>query len=154
MIEIGNRIETPEGVFYELEYGGEGNIYKNEDAFLNRPDEVCYVPEYAAEDREDWRVSESSDGCFTHNSLLALCKGNEEVCQDLFTALNGRTRPPCWKNGTRTAISMRSRAGMTVTIKWNGISWTGNTKSHTRENHGQDPELHIEPAGASERHLP
>ena len=34
MIEIGNRIETPEGVFYELEYGGEGNIYKNEDAFL------------------------------------------------------------------------------------------------------------------------
>ena len=32
MIEIGNRIETPEGVFYELEYGGEGNIYKNEDA--------------------------------------------------------------------------------------------------------------------------
>ena len=75
MIEIGNRIETPEGVFYELEYGGEGNIYKNEDAFLNRPDEVCYVPEYAAEDREDWRVSESSDGCFTHNSLLALCKG-------------------------------------------------------------------------------
>lgn len=39
MIEIGNRIETPEGVFYELEYGGEGNIYKNEDAFLNRPDE-------------------------------------------------------------------------------------------------------------------
>ena len=22
---------------------------------------------------------------------------------------------------------------MTVTIKWNGISWTGNTKSHTRE---------------------
>ena len=84
---IGNRIETPEGVFYELEYGGEGNIYKNEDAFLNRPDEVCYVPEYAAEDREDWRVSESSDGCFTHNSLLALCKGNEEVCQDLFYSL-------------------------------------------------------------------
>lgn len=29
----------------------------------------------------------SSDGCFTHNSLLALCKGNEEVCQDLFYSL-------------------------------------------------------------------
>lgn len=87
MIEIGKRIETPEGVFYELEYGGEGNIYKNEDAFLNRPDEVCYVPEYAAEDREGWRVPENSDGCFTHSSLLALCKGNEEVCQDLFYSL-------------------------------------------------------------------
>ena len=66
---------------------GKETVYKNEDAFLNRPDEVCYVPEYAAEDREDWRVSESSDGCFTHNSLLALCKGNEEVCQDLFYSL-------------------------------------------------------------------
>ena len=87
MIEIGNRIETPEGVFYELEYGGEGNIYKNEDAFLNRPDEVCYIPEYAAEDHEGWHMPESSDGCFTHNSLLALCKGNEEVCQDLFYSL-------------------------------------------------------------------
>ncbi|EXY10799.1 putative thrombopoietin receptor [Bacteroides fragilis str. 1007-1-F  len=53
-------------MFYELEYGGEGNIYKNEDAFLNRPDEVCYIPEYAAEDHEGWRVPESSDGCFTH----------------------------------------------------------------------------------------
>lgn len=87
MIEIGKKIETPEGVFYELEYGGEGNIYKNEDAFLNRPGEVCYVPEYAAEDNEGWRVPENSDGCFTHNSLLALCKGNEEVCQDLFYSL-------------------------------------------------------------------
>ena len=83
MIEIGKRIETPNGVFYELEYGEEGNIYKNEDAFLNRPDEVCYVPEYAAEGCEEWRVPQN-ENCFTHNSLLALCKGNEEVCLDLF----------------------------------------------------------------------
>ena len=87
MIEIGKRIETPKGVSYELEYSGEGYIYKNEDAFLNRPDDVCYVPEYAAEDREGWRVPQNKDCCFTHNSLLALCKGNEEVCQDLFYSL-------------------------------------------------------------------
>ena len=68
MIEIGNRIETPEGVFYELEYGGEGNIYKNEDAFLNRPDEVCYIPEYAAEDHEGWRMPESSCLLYTYPS--------------------------------------------------------------------------------------
>ncbi len=86
MIEIGKRIETSEGVAYELEYGGEGNIYKNEDAFLNRPDEVCYVPEYAAEGCEGWRVPQNED-CFTHNTLLALCKGNEEVCWDLFYSL-------------------------------------------------------------------
>ena len=43
---------------------------------------------------------------------------------------------------------------MTVTIKWNGISWTGNTKSHTREKSRADPELHIEPAGASEGIFP
>ena len=86
MIEIGKKIETREGIFYELEYNGEGNIYKNEDAFLNRPDEVCYVPEYAAEGHKDWRVPQN-ENCFTHNSLLALCKGNEEVCQDLFYSL-------------------------------------------------------------------
>ena len=133
MIEIGNRIETPEGVFYELEYGGEGNIYKNEDAFLNRPDEVCYVPEYAAEDREDWRVSESSDGCFTHNSLLALCKGNEEVCQDLFYSLEWTYPTTLLEEWDSNGYFDEIEAGMTVTIKWNGISWTGNTKSHTRE---------------------
>lgn len=99
MIEIGNRIETPEGVFYELEYGGEGNIYKNEDAFLNRPDEVCYVPEYAAEDREDWRVSESSDGCFTHNSLLALCKGNDAYSAETFQEEGAWYTTHIWMTG-------------------------------------------------------
>lgn len=68
MIEIGKKIETREGIFYELEYNGEGNIYKNEDAFLNRQDEVCYVPEYAAEGHKDWRVPQN-ENCFTHNSL-------------------------------------------------------------------------------------
>lgn len=86
MIEIGKRIKTSEGVSYELEYGGEGYIYKNEDAFLNRPDAVCYIPEYAADGCEGWRVPQNED-CFTHNSLLALCKGNEEVCRDLFYSL-------------------------------------------------------------------
>ena len=86
MIEIGKKTETPEGVFYELEYGGEGNIYKNEDAFLNRPNEVCYVPEYAVEDYENGQVPQTGD-CYTHNSLLELCKGDEEVCQNLFYSL-------------------------------------------------------------------
>ena len=87
MTEIGKKIETPQGIFYELEHNGEGNIYKNEDAFLNRPDEVCYVPEYAAEGRDNWLVPQTGD-CYTHNSLLALCRGNEEVCRDLFYNLN------------------------------------------------------------------
>ena len=33
----------------------------------------------------------------------------------------------------KSDTAKEARAGMTVTIKWNGISWTGNTKSHTRE---------------------
>lgn len=86
MIAIGQKVETPEGVFYELDYNGEGCIYKNEDAFLNHPDEVCYVPEYAAEDHEGRRVPQTGD-CYTRNSLLALCNGNEEVCNDLFYSL-------------------------------------------------------------------
>lgn len=86
MITIGQRIETSDGIFYELESNGEGNIYKNEDAFLKRPDEVCYIPEHAAEDHEGWQIPENED-CFTHNSLLRLCKESEEICCNLFYSL-------------------------------------------------------------------
>lgn len=86
-IATGQRIETPEGVFYKLENNGVGNIYKNGDAYVNRPDEVCYVPEYAAKGRKDGKVPENKSNCYTHKDLLALCGGNEEMCDELFYEL-------------------------------------------------------------------
>lgn len=39
-------------VGYEPDYCGEGRIYKDEDAFFNHPDEICYISEHAFDDIE------------------------------------------------------------------------------------------------------
>lgn len=38
---------------YEGDYNGEGFVYKDEDAFLNHPDELCYIPEYAFPENDE-----------------------------------------------------------------------------------------------------
>lgn len=37
---------------YEPEYRAEGCVYKNEEAFVNNPDEICYIAEHAFDDIE------------------------------------------------------------------------------------------------------
>lgn len=87
MIRVGTRIETREGVFYELAYAGEGCIYKDEDAFINRHDEICYVPEVAASDYEHWTVPSTDEYCYSHKDLLDICNGDENLCGQLFYSL-------------------------------------------------------------------
>ena len=58
------------------EFYGEGYIVKDEDAYLNHPDQVCYVPEL-------------SDTTYSHNDLLKLCNQQECVARFLFDIL-------CW----------------------------------------------------------
>lgn len=38
---------------YEGDYNGEGFVYKDEDAFLNHPDELCYIPEHAFPENDE-----------------------------------------------------------------------------------------------------
>lgn len=40
-------------VGYEGDYNGEGFIYKDEDAFFEHPDELCYIPEHAFPENEE-----------------------------------------------------------------------------------------------------
>ena len=40
-------------VGYEGDYNGEGFVYKDEDAFLNHPDELCYIPEHAFPENDE-----------------------------------------------------------------------------------------------------
>ncbi len=87
MQQIGQRIETPEGVFFELDYSGEGMIFKDEEAFLNHPDAICYIPEAEAIDYNGWRIPETASVGYTHNDLLLLCEGDEELCHELFYEL-------------------------------------------------------------------
>ena len=88
MVQIGKRIDTSEGVFFELEDSGNGMVYKNEDVFRNHHDEVCYVPEAACMEYENWIVPATYKLCFTYNDLLKLCNGNSELCEALFYILD------------------------------------------------------------------
>ena len=48
---------------------------KDEDAFLNRPDEVCYIPEL-------------SDEKYTRNDIISICKENEAIANEVFNNLD------------------------------------------------------------------
>lgn len=68
---------TPEDVegdmpeVIEREYYGQGMIFKDEEAYKNHPDRVCYVPEL-------------SDSTYTREDFLNLCDGNVEMADELF----------------------------------------------------------------------
>lgn len=50
-VSYGRKVYDDKGVLLGYEAGktDEGFIYKDEKAFLNCPDEICYIPEYAFE---------------------------------------------------------------------------------------------------------
>lgn len=84
----GRRIENAEGIFFELADSGNGMVYKDEDAFYNHRDRICYIPEAASMNYEGWVIPATDKLCFTYNELLRLCEGNTVLCQNLFDALD------------------------------------------------------------------
>ena len=57
------------------EYYRQGWIFKDEDAFLNHPEKVCYIPEL-------------SDATYTRNSIVDMLGGDEELAQEMFEELD------------------------------------------------------------------
>ena len=53
----------------DRDYYRQGWIFKDEDAFQNRPDDVCYIPEL-------------SDEKYTRNDILKILAGDEETGED------------------------------------------------------------------------
>lgn len=63
---------------YEQDYYGEGcdgYVYKDEDAFLNHPDEICYIAEHAFDDIEGdyMTVEEAKTEGETHKTIVEQC---------------------------------------------------------------------------------
>ncbi len=56
--------------------------FKDEDAFLNHPNEVCYIPEL-------------SDATYTRNDFLDLFNGQEEFAEACFYGLDWQ-HPETW----------------------------------------------------------
>ena len=48
---------------YQGDWGGEGYIYKDDDAFENHPDEVCYISENSFPDGQDFATVDEALRC-------------------------------------------------------------------------------------------
>lgn len=59
----------------DRDYYRQGWIFKDEDAFQNRPDDVCYIPEL-------------SDEKYTRNDILKILAGDEEQAKTMFKELD------------------------------------------------------------------
>lgn len=83
---------------YPPEWTENGRCYKNEEAYDNNRDAICYIPECEYdEDREDDEEDENDNenksyidraDAYSHNDLLELCEGDEEACDKLFMLLD------------------------------------------------------------------
>lgn len=63
--EDGNIVEL------QREFFSQGWVFKDWEAFGNRPDAPCYVPEL-------------DDTVYTRNDFMALCNSQEEIAEELF----------------------------------------------------------------------
>jgi hypothetical protein len=75
------------GVFYG-DSTKNGVVYKSEDAYLNRHDEICYIPEYGFPEENNFCGTEDVVDGYTRNNLMELCDGNKKLCDCLFYGLD------------------------------------------------------------------
>lgn len=85
-IKIGNHRIIDGKHCFKFDWSENGYIFQDEEAYLLRPDDICYVPEYAIEDfeggelgGEKWdmivKVGEAEGvQIFSHNDLLEECE--------------------------------------------------------------------------------
>lgn len=67
--------EKGEGEKIERAFYGQGEIFKDEEAFYNRPDDVCYIPEL-------------TDTVYTRNDFLHESNDQTDLAEELFEAVD------------------------------------------------------------------
>lgn len=78
---IGEKIINEYGeIEYEKGKTLQGFVYKDYNAFKNRTDEVCYIPELA-------------DIKYTYRDILDECRGNERLAEEVFNVIDWQM--PC-----------------------------------------------------------
>ena len=77
MKKIGSYIPPRDGhpAIIQREWLRQGFVFKDESAFTNDPDRVCYIPEL-------------SDNVYTRRDFVNLCGGQEDFAQTLFHAVD------------------------------------------------------------------
>ena len=71
-VSYGARVYAGNGVLlgYKAEHSDEGRIFKDEDAFLNYPDKICYIPEVAFGDSWFMPAEVAKDEGETRKSII------------------------------------------------------------------------------------
>lgn len=74
---IGKCLTNRDGKITELqkEFFRQGWIFKDEEAFRDRPKEPCYVPEL-------------TNTVYTGEDILVVCRGQRELAEEIFDALD------------------------------------------------------------------
>jgi hypothetical protein len=83
-LKIGSYTE-PTGdapAIIEREYYGQGDIFKDEEAFLNHYDKPCYIPEL-------------SDNVYTKQDFINMCGGREDLAEICFDIVDWQ-HPESW----------------------------------------------------------
>lgn len=75
----------PNGVVIK-EFHEQGFIYKNYEAFNNKTDEICYIPELNGLEGEEETIHNNTT--YNYNKILKIAKGNEQLAQELFKIAN------------------------------------------------------------------
>ena len=80
-VMVGKKVVVNGKTYYQGSGFDEGYIYKDEKAFAENTDDVCYIPEGAFDDAEDIEIDGEtyfdvdSDDTYTRKQLEELCKG-------------------------------------------------------------------------------
>lgn len=84
MIKIGLYAAANGTITEKIERGGTFNgwVFKDENAFLHHPDDVCYIPEL-------------SDTTYTHNDILRMCNNQESLARECFYNIDWQ-HPETW----------------------------------------------------------
>jgi len=84
LLQVGSYTIDPETQIpiIDREYYGQGYIVKDQDAFLNHPDKICYV-------------AELSDETYTRADFLELCNQQEDFAYECFRAVDWQ-HPETW----------------------------------------------------------
>lgn len=75
MLKIGSIEENDGDYIIKREYYRQGMVFKDEDAYRNRKNEPCYVPEL-------------SDFVYTGTDFLEMCNGQQDFADELFEGVD------------------------------------------------------------------
>lgn len=90
-VKIGKAVQLEDGLYFQFDNSGEGDIFKDGYAYKHDYAAPCYVPENSRDEYND-RYPEydcKAEDClwYSHNDLLKLCFHNNKMCDDLFACL-------------------------------------------------------------------